>query len=303
MAKRTCRLFGVNSFTRDIFCGNPAVVVLDAEQLSNEEISKITRELAGADVAFVLRADSPEYDIELRFFSPRREVAFVGHATVAAHYAWAIANGKPEGKLRQKSGSTIVDVEVTGQAPELSVTIYQSPASFGPKLSTDKRNAVLDALGISSESLHPSCPLQVMTQASARLMIGLKSPDTLESLQPQADTLLQLTPHLGADGFFVFGLEPDAAPPATEARMFSPVTGINEDAVSGNATGMLGVYLLHYGLLPVTDGEARLIGHQGRFVDRPGTVAVGISASAKRANEVRVSGDAVIVYQGELVLD
>ena len=303
MAKRKCRLFGVDSFTRKIFCGNPAVVVLDAEQLSDEEMQKITRELAGAEVAFVLKADSPDYDIELRFFSPRREVAFVGHATVAAHYAWAIANGKPKGKLRQKSGSTIVEVEVTGRAPALGVTIHQSPASFGPTLSVEKRDAVLDALGISSESLHPECPMQVMTQSSARLMIGLKSPEVLESLQPLADALLQLTPHVGADGFFVFALESDAEPVATEARMFSPVTGINEDAVSGNATGMLGVYLIHYGLLPVIDGEAKLIGRQGRFVDRPGLVDVGIAASGKRATEVRVSGDAVIVYQAELALD
>lgn len=300
MPKRKCRLFVVDSFTQDLFCGNPAAAVLDAEQLTPDEMRQITREIAGSEVVFVLKSDSTDYDIELRFFSPRREVTFVGHATVAAHYARAMADGKPEGRVRQKSGSTIVEVEVTGEAPAFSVTVHQSPASFGPTLTAERRSAVLDALGISSDSLHPDCPMQVMTQSSARLIIGLRSPETLESLQPQMDKLIHLTSHVGADGFFVFGQIPDSAPAAIEARMFCPAIGIPEDAVSGNATGMLGVYLLKYGLLPVVDGEARLVGHQGRFVDRPGRVDVGISASGKRATGVRVTGNAVAFYRADL---
>jgi PhzF family phenazine biosynthesis protein len=85
--------------------------------------------------------------------------------------------------------------------------------------------------------------------------------------------------------------------------MFCPMIGVPEDPVSGNAHGMLGVYLLQQGLLAADDGTARLIGHQGRFVDRPGTVEVEVSAaSGKRATGVRVTGDAVIVFQAELTL-
>jgi PhzF family phenazine biosynthesis protein len=71
--------------------------------------------------------------------------------------------------------------------------------------------------------------------------------------------------------------------------------------VSGNAHGMLGVYLLSNGLLTAQDdGKARLVGHQGRFVDRPGTVEIEVTASGKRATSVSVAGHAVVVYQAEL---
>jgi len=43
-------------------------------------------------------------------------------------------------------------------------------------------------------------------------------------------------------------------------------------------------------------------GHQGRFVDRPGTVEVEVTASGKRATSVCVAGDATIVYQAEIEL-
>jgi PhzF family phenazine biosynthesis protein len=301
MPKRKCRLFHVDAFTRERFCGNPAVVVLDAEVLSEDQMRRIARELGCQEVAFVLGSDSPDYDVEVRFFSPRREVAFIGHATVAAHYVRAIANGVPKGKVRQKSGTGIYEVELTGRGQALHVSIHQSPATFGPVVPEERRAPVLDALGISSASLHPGCPMQVMSKANSRLLIGLQSPETLESLQPKMDALMHLTPHVGADGFFVFALVPGSEPLTTEARMFCPVLGVPEDPVSGNAHGMLGVYLLSNGLLAAEGGKARFTGHQGRFVDRPGTVHVEVTAAAgKRATSVRVTGDAVIVFEAEL---
>jgi PhzF family phenazine biosynthesis protein len=300
MPKRKCRLFLVDTFTRERFCGNPAAVVLGAEQLNDDEMRRLARELHGTEVAFVLAADAADHDLEIRFFSPRREVSFIGHATIAAHYVRAIANGVPKGKVRQKSGSSIVEVEVSGKAPDLHITLHQSPASFGPLVPEERRAPVLDALGISSASLHPACPMQVMSKWNSRLLIGLNSPDVLESLQPNMEALIQLAPRVGADGFFVFAMRPNSDPLTTESRMFCPTIGVPEDPVSGNAHGMLGVYLLHHGMLVANGHPARLIGHQGRFVERPGQVEVQVAASGRLATAVQVAGDATIVYQADI---
>jgi PhzF family phenazine biosynthesis protein len=301
--QRKCRLFLVDAFTRQRFCGNPAAVVLDAEVLDEQEVRRIGRELGSIETAFVLPSDSPDYDVEIRFFSPRREVGFVGHATVAAHYVRAMVDGVPRGKVRQKTQSGIVEVEISGEAPNLRVSIDQTPATFGPVVPEERLAPVLDALGISSSSLHPACPVQVLSKANSRLLIGLQSPETLGSLQPKMDQLVHLTPHVGADGFFVFALQPGSTGMmATESRMFAPMLGVPEDPVSGNAHGMLGVYLLQHGLLQPNKGVASFVGHQGAFVDRPGQVEVTVAASGKRATGVRVTGDAVIVYEAALPL-
>ncbi|HEX5650480.1 MAG TPA: PhzF family phenazine biosynthesis isomerase [Steroidobacteraceae bacterium] len=298
--QRKCRLYLVDAFTRTRFCGNPAAVVLDAEVLDERAMRRIGRELGGIETAFVFPSDSPDYDVEIRFFSPRREVGFVGHATVAAHYVRAMVDGVPRGKVRQKSQAGIVEVEISGDAPALRVSIDQTPATFGPVVPEERLAPVLDALGISSSSLHPACPVQVLSKANSRLLIGLQSPDSLASLQPRMDRLVQLTPHVGADGFFVFAITPGSDPMTTESRMFAPVLGVPEDPVSGNAHGMLGVYLLHHGLLQPVHGRASFVGNQGAFVDRPGQVEVTVSSSGKRATGVRVTGDAVIVYEAAL---
>ena len=57
MANRRCRLFHVDAFTRERFCGNPAIVVLDADELSEEQMQTIATEVNG-ETAFVLEAEA-----------------------------------------------------------------------------------------------------------------------------------------------------------------------------------------------------------------------------------------------------
>ena len=53
---------------------------------------------------------------------------------------------------------------------------------FGPVVPEERLAPVLDALGISRLSLHPGCPVQVLSKANSRLLIGVQSPEALASL-------------------------------------------------------------------------------------------------------------------------
>jgi PhzF family phenazine biosynthesis protein len=300
MKNGNCRLFLVDAFTRQRFCGNPAHVVLDADKLSDEQMQAIATEV-NRETAFVIEeADGNDHDMQVRFFTPRHEVPFVGHVTVAAHYVRAKVGGKPPGRVRQRTGAGIVEVEVTEAEGDLRVAIAQSPPSLGPTIPEHHRKQVLDALGISSPSLHKDAPLQILAKGSTRLLICLRDPEMLSSLKPDFEALTRLTPHVGADGYFVFALSPTDAGPETESRMFCPALGIPEDPVSGNAHGMLGVFLVTHGLLGKTENVVRFRGRQGHFVRRPGIVDVEVETTGKVAQSVRITGDATIVYEAEL---
>ncbi|MET0535258.1 MAG: PhzF family phenazine biosynthesis isomerase [Steroidobacter sp.] len=299
MPNRRCRLFHVDAFTRQRYSGNPAIVVLDADDLSEEQMQMIATEVNG-ETAFVLEAESGDHDMQVKFFTPRHEVPFVGHATIAAQYVRAKKDGKPTGRLRQRTGAGIVEIEVTEIEGDLRVAITQSPPSLGPVIPEHHRRQVLNALGISSPSLHVDCPLQVLTKGGSRLLVGLKSNDLLSSIKPDFDELARLTSHVGAEGYFVFAIVDNDGKPGTESRMFVPALGIREDPVSGNAHGMLGVYLVNHGLLPSKDGRLVFQGRQGMWMRRPGMVEVEIESSGKVAQSVRIVGDAVIVYEAEV---
>jgi PhzF family phenazine biosynthesis protein len=299
MSTRRCRLFHVDAFTRQRFCGNPANVVLDADDLTDEQMQKIASEVNG-ETAFVLEPESSDHDVQLKYYTPRHPIPFVGHVTIAAQYVRAKKDGKPGGKLRQRTGAGIVEVEVTDVDGDFRIAITQNPPSFGPIIPDHHRTQVLNALGISSPSLHHDCPLQIMSKGTSRLLIGLRSPELLDSIKPDFEALARLTPHVGAEGYFVFALNPTESGPGTLSRMFCPALGIPEDPVSGNAHGMLGVYLLNQGLLTPQDGIVRFEGRQGQWVDRPGTIQVEVEATSKVAQSVRIIGDAVIVYEAEI---
>jgi PhzF family phenazine biosynthesis protein len=299
MPTRRCRLFHVDAFTRQRFCGNPAIVVLDADSLSAEEMQTIATEVNG-ETAFVLESEASDHDMQVKYFTPRHAVPFVGHATIAAQYVRAKTEGKPTGRLRQRTGAGIVEVEVTEANGDLRVAITQNPPSLGPVIADQHRSRVLNALGISSTTLHADCPLQILAKGTSRLLIGLRSPDLLGSLKPDFEELTRLTPHVGAEGYFVFALSPDGDLVGTESRMFCPALGIPEDPVSGNAHGMLGVYLVNHGLLTPKDGRVVFRGRQGQWVRRPGIVDVEVQSSGRVAQLVKITGDAVIVYEAEV---
>jgi len=301
MANRRCRLFHVDAFTRQRFCGNPAAVVLDGDDLNDEEMLAIAAEV-NCETAFVLAAESNEHDLRVRFFTPNREAPFVGHATIAAQYVLAKTRGAPKPKLRQLTGAGIIEVDVHQADGDFRVALTQSPPSLGPTIPDHHRRQVLDALGISSPSLQHDAPLQVMVKGSPRLLIALNSADLLSALKPDFPELTRLTPHVGADGYFVFALATDGKEWSTNSRMFCPALGIPEDPVSGNAHGMLGTYLVTHGLLKPENNRVHFRGHQGQYVKRPGVIDVQVACIGRVAESVRIEGDAVIVYEAELPL-
>jgi PhzF family phenazine biosynthesis protein len=301
MANGRCRLFHVDAFTRERFCGNPAIVVLDADHLSEEQMQTIATEVNG-ETAFVLEAESNDHDMQVKFFTPRHPVPFVGHATIAAQYVRAKKDGKPRGKIRQRTGAGIVEIEVTEAQGDLRVAITQNPPSLGPVIPDHHRRQVLNALGISSPSLHTDCPLQILAKGGTRLLIGLKSSELLGSVKPDFEELARLTSHVGAEGYFVFALTEQDGKIGTESRMFVPALGIPEDPVSGNAHGMLGVYLVNHGLLTSKEGRVVFRGQQGMWVRRPGVVEVAVESTGRVAQSVRITGDAVIVYEAEVTI-
>ena len=302
MTKRTIKLFQVDVFTQQLFAGNPAGVVLGAEVLTEHEMQSLARELNNSDSAFVLPPDGPDNDLRLRFFTPTREAAFVGHATVAAHVARLAAGAGTLGRLRQKSRSGIYEVDISGPSDARIVSVALPVPHFAPPIDAASRGKLLDILGIDTAALDPKCPLVVTKRTSTRLMIGLRSVEQLNSMQPHFEELKRMTPHIGADGFFVF-VRDARGPGTTESRLFSPVLGIPEDPVSGNAHGMLGAYLVANGLLPLTDGRAKFRGYQGRAMLRPGEVDVEVQTEGGVPVRILMSGTARVVFTTEVTLD
>jgi len=295
---RRIRLFQVDAFTTQRFAGNPAGVVLDAQGLSDPEMLLLARELGNGDTAFVLPPDDAQHDLRIRFFTPRREAAFVGHATLAAH---SVLHSIEPRSMRRQQGQTGT-VEVTALEADRGFAIRQQPPALGRVLAARELANVLELLGLDSAQLDPLCPPQIVGAASTRLLLGVVG-NALDVASPRLEELGKLSTGLGAQGYFLFTRRPAVDGGGTEARMFCPAIGIDEDPVSGNAHAMLGTYLVHHGLLPDHAGVVAFDGVQGRHVGRPGRVSVELElAGDGSVRSTRIAGQAVTVFQAVLEL-
>jgi len=291
------RVFQVDAFTSQRFCGNPAGVVLDADGLSDQQMRSLARELNNGDTAFLLRPDAPDHDLRVRFFSPRSEAAFVGHATLAAHAVLASLQLAPRRRQKQKSG--LVEVQTLASVPP-RIAIRQPPPSLGRVLERPELDAVLAALALNRADLDPRCPPTIAGLASPRLLLGVLDAATLARVAANLARLSELSAQLAAPGYFLFTLQPPQAGVFSEARMFCPALGIDEDPVSGNAHALLGAYLLHHELISGS-GVIEFTGAQGQHVGRPGRVTVVLELDQRMLRRVSIVGEAVIVFATTLV--
>jgi PhzF family phenazine biosynthesis protein len=295
------RIFQVDTFTHTRFAGNPATVVLDADDCDDATLHAIAREFPHAETAFVFAADGPAHDVRLRFFNSRTESPFIGHATIAAHAVLLALGRRGLGVCRQSSGTGVIEVAAR-EAPAAAarqplIEFRQSVPELGNPLPFKTTLRVAEALGVPGTSLHETLPARLARKGGTRLLVPVADARALDLAGPNFDTLAQLGVELGADGFFIFAHRPAPDDGSTDSRMFCPALGIPEDPVSGNAHAMLATYLWELGQL---GRQPSFIGRQGAQIKRPGEEHVTPEFDRGELVAVRIAGGAVIVSEGTL---
>jgi len=83
--------------------------------------------------------------------------------------------------------------------------------------------------------------------------------------------------------------------------MFAPAFGVPEDPATGGASGPLGCYLVHHGVVEA-DEAAHMISVQGVKMGRPSRIHISIDVLDERIRQVQVGGQAVLVGEGTVTL-
>ncbi|MBO4456656.1 MAG: PhzF family isomerase [Butyrivibrio sp.] len=297
------RIYQVDSFTRNCFHGNPAGVVPEADGLSDEQMQRIARELNNSETAFIFKSDSPDYDVEVRFFTPTTEVPICGHATVAAHYVYALENSFDSRRVVQKTKAGILPVDIIKKDDDYSIIMTQGTPDVSADLGADVRRRIADALGISNDDVCKEYPVAISSTGHSKVMVPIYSNELLHDLKPDLQKLSDISADIGCNGYYVFTLNP-GEDVLVHGRMFAPAIGIAEDPVTGNANGPLGAYLAHYNILqdPKEDHFDFNI-MQGEAIKRDGTMHVHVEKESGKPVLVQITGDAVVAFSAEISVE
>ncbi|TFG90437.1 MAG: PhzF family phenazine biosynthesis protein, partial [Candidatus Atribacteria bacterium] len=96
----------VDAFTSSPFCGNPAGVISDADELTSNDMLRIAGEMNLAETAFIMMPSSPDSLFRIRYFTPTEEIDLSGHVTIACCYSLI-----EDKRITLKDGITTVGFE------------------------------------------------------------------------------------------------------------------------------------------------------------------------------------------------
>lgn len=292
----------VDVFTRTPFCGNPAAVVLDAQGLSPEEMQAIAREMNLSETTFVLPPTNKQSDYLLRIFTPRSELPFAGHPTIATVHALIeegnVFNGRIPNLVRQDCGIGIVPIALERRDDGLLFTVTQSqPQRTNVQLA---RTDAAEMLGCDPTDFITDLPFEIVSTGVKWLIIPLKSVRAMKALKPNMSVVEETCAALNAIGITSFSLEAEREACSVHLRSFAPGEGIPEDPVCGTGNGSVAAYIAEHGLM---QGESfEYLAEQGSEVQHPGTVIVRATLGKDRKWTIDIGGQAVTVLAGELLI-
>ena len=284
----------VDAFTSEPLAGNAAGVVPDAAGLAEEQMQAIARELSVSETAFLLPSD--EADRKVRYFSPTQEVDLCGHATIAAHGALFEDGVIDAGSHTLETPVGVLDIRVTETG---AVWMTQNaPQIF--EVDLDYVDAA-DALGIDEAAfadVGADLPPAYASTGLPFLILPVNFFEHLSGMEPEMDAVAALADSYDCAGVYVFtfdaiGRSQDST---LHGRAFVPGLGVDEDPVTGTASGACGAYLDHFAAFDDEFPE-RMTFEQGHFLDRPGYVGVRVDGQT-----VQVGGDAVVSLDGSLTV-
>jgi len=288
----------VDAFSTERYRGNAAAVVFEADPLSPRQMQEIAREMNLSETVFVQRPGDPAASYRSRIYTPRSEIPFAGHPTVAAAFAM-LESGRArpsEGTFLQECGIGLVPVEVGEVAGEKTFTMTQGrPEHREGELGA---NLAAEMLGCRVGDLGPG-PCEVVSTGLPWLIVPVRSLEAVETLRPELNVLEGLCRDRGAVGVTAF-CEGAASPTCRiRLRSFAPGEGVPEDPVCGSGNGATAAYVARHR----SGGENRIAycAEQGVEMGRPGLVRVECLRDEDEWT-IRVGGSAVKVMEGVLLL-
>lgn len=216
--------------------GNPAGVVLNSDNLTCDQKLSIASQVGLSETAFI--SQSSTADFKLDFFTPQKQIAHCGHATIASFSYLSQLNLVPQTNTSKET--------IDGNRSIIVEDGYAYMEQLAPRYTEidEEIPTVLAALGLSSQEVIAS-PI-IANTGNSFILVGVKDIATLNRIDADEVMINTLSEQYDLIGFYVFTIETNISGRDASTRMFAPRYGIKEEAATGMAAGPLACYLYDY---------------------------------------------------------
>lgn len=274
----------VDVFTSSPYNGNPLAVIMDASDLSDEQMQTIARWTHLSETTFVLPASDPAADYRVRIFTPDYELPFAGHPTLGTAHALLEAGItlKNAGEIVQQCGLGRVKVKIS----EDGALAFAAPEAILTPFSDAPISSALN-----SDSLEEQLPVTIADMGIRWLLVPMTSADAVLAIKPDAVEFARLIKKARVNGVMPFGPIQGAEEQYEVRGLLIEQGAVTEDPVTGSANACLARYFQQRGV--ELDYRVR----QGTAMQRAGRLSVSYGADG-----IWIGGQAVTVIDGTIRL-
>ncbi|QEY71300.1 PhzF family phenazine biosynthesis protein [Pseudomonas denitrificans (nom. rej.)] len=256
----------VDVFAEHPYEGNALAVVVDADELTTEQMQAFARWTQLSETTFLLQPRTPEAHYRVRIFTPLRELPFAGHPTLGSCKVW----------LHQQDSLELA--EIVQECPAGLIRIRRQGRQLAFSAPPLKRSGPLDA-----------ATLKLIEQGLGLATGQVRASQWVDNgpgwagvlLASRAEVLAIRPDYAALQGLNVGVIAPWTGPDAeadVEVRAFMGEE-CNEDPVTGSLNAGLAQWLIGSGTLSdrYTASQGTVIGRRGRvqIESIDGTIWVG----------------------------
>lgn len=254
----TFHVHRVRAFTRQDEGGNPAGVLLLDEPALESRMQETARAVGYSETAFLCREDGIW---RTRYFAPKQEVPFCGHATIGAGAVLGETFGAGVYPLRLISGE-IVTVEAIDLGNGRWGAALQSPPTRSVMAEPSDRLEACALFGIRNDELDERFPVHIAHAGADHLVLVLRSRQRLSQIGYPFEAGAQFMRRLGLATICLTCAESRTV---FHARHPFAVGGVYEDPATGAGAAAFAGYLRDIGWLT----EGRIDVYQGEDMGVP----------------------------------
>ncbi|GMQ57280.1 PhzF family phenazine biosynthesis protein [Vallitalea sediminicola] len=271
--------YRLSSFSQTVEGGNPAGVILNADNLDEGSMLEIASKIGYSETAFVSHSKVADYKV--RFFTPINEVDLCGHATIATFNLLRDLQILSCGKYTQETKAGVLNIIIN----DYDVFMEQNRPVFSDIISLEEINCCFKASILTNIE---NRPIQIVSTGMRDIMLPVKSLTMLNELQPNFDEIIMLSKKYDVSGIHTF-TQKGVTKANAICRNFAPRDGIDEESATGTSNGALACYLNRYS----NNTNSEYLFKQGYSMNKPSEIKVELQYNKNNIDKVYVGGNAV----------
>lgn len=275
----------VNAFTDHGLGGNPAGVVLDADKFDSQQKQSVASKIGLSETVFVSSSSSAAFKLD--FFTPNRQIAHCGHATIATFSYLRQINRIKDGATSKETIDGNRDIFIDGDMAFME-QLSPSYRDIG-----NRTTEVFRSLGITDHEHIANFRPVIVNTGNSFMIVHMKNEKAVTHVSPDFEVINKISEEYELIGYYIFSQMTKIPGRDAGARMFAPRYGIKEESATGMAAGPLACFF--HDKMKI-DKDVFLI-EQGHFMNpaSPSIITVKLDLNNKKIKKLMAGGEAKVM--------